>query len=501
MNKAKKLFALLLVAVFALAMSIPAFAAHNSTGSITIDGTTPGKTYDIYRIFDLTYDDSTPSKVAYTYNSDWVNFFVGGDGAGFISATNPGALNEVIYQRTKNYINITDANVYEVAQKALAYCSTKNPVDSKVGATGSTTITFSNLPLGYYLVFPQGASIKVDNPAGTPAWNSICSLTSTNPSATVKVKATYPTIEKTVDSAASVTKDVGDVATFEITGEVPDTTGYSQYTYKISDTMTEGLTFNKDVVVKFGSNTITDGRAASFTVDHGSLIYSVDGKGFTLSYDMTHYQAYVGQKISVTYTAKVNSKAVNTLTQNDAHLDYSNDPSNTNQTERAPDPDPVQVYTNKIDVLAHEQGNEAIVLHDAEFVLLNSDGKFYKYDPATDDVDWVDNEADASHYRTDSDGKTAFPGIADGTYTLRETAAPDGYNLVPDDITGIVAAHEDTANGPVGKTTLVKVPHTTGRLLPATGGVGTTIFFISGSVLLAAAVIVMITRKRSAVEA
>lgn len=133
-------------------------------------------------------------------------------------------------------------------------------------------MTVGGLDLGYYLVYPKrAADVKEEN-------SCICSLTSTVPSATVTIKATYPTIEKTEDKT---TADVGEKVTYTITGQVPDTTGYDKYTYKISDTMTDGLTLNGDVEVVFGD----DDDAEIITV---TSLYA--DNSFTVEFDMIQYQ-------------------------------------------------------------------------------------------------------------------------------------------------------------------------------------------------------------------
>ena len=478
MKKLKKLLSAICVAVMVLAMSMTAFAAGN--GEITVNGTTNGKTYDIYKIFDLT--QGSGSAVAYTVDPDWENFFFnGGAGASYLTTTSTPGLNTLTYNSTTYYINITDGNVAEFAQKALAYASTKTPDASRV-ADDSGSLKFENLDLGYYLVYPQGATDI------QPAYGSICSLTSTVPTATVNVKATYPEIEKTIDEQDV---QVGQIVTYTIKGQVPDTTGYTAYKYEVKDTMTSGLTF--------------DSTTANFSVRFGGTDIGVAptyaNNGFTLTFDMTQYQQYKGQVITITYSAKVNKDAVVTLTKNKATLTYSNDPGDGNSTETTP-PEEVEVYTSKIVVDKYDANNPGQKLANASFILVKKDGgneTFYKYDAGTATVSWVANKNDATVKTTDSNGATEFIGLSDGEYYLRETAAPSGYNLLDHDVKVTITHTTTNVGGTVfniGVSQKSEIPNNTGATLPGTGGIGTTIFYVLGGILLVGAVVVLITRRR-----
>ena len=177
-----------------LAAGTTVFAAD---GELTVNGTTEGKTYDIYKIFDLT-KEAGGTGVAYTVDSDWENFFFnGGPGSAYVTTTQTPGLNTLTYNGTTYYINITDSNVAQLAQDALKYAAAKTPDTSKT-ADNSGSVKFTNLDLGYYLVYPKGATDIKDNYA------SICSLTSTNPSAAVNVKAKYPVIDKCIGMSEQI---------------------------------------------------------------------------------------------------------------------------------------------------------------------------------------------------------------------------------------------------------------------------------------------------------
>ena len=516
MKKMKqKITALFMTLVMLLTMgAMTVLAAPQDGGTITVNGTTAGKTYDIYKIFDLTGQDtsepadSTYDKVSYTIDSDWVAFFIGIDapGAGYIVDTDStNTLNSIVITNDDNtktikYINITDDNVKQFAQDALAWCADNTPLADKTADATGESLTFTDLPLGYYLVYPQGAT-DIDTVSG---YGSICSLTSTVPNGTVNIKATYPEITKTVDDQSV---EVGQTVTYTITGQVPDTTGYSAYTYEVKDTMSNGLTFNEDIAqlsVQFGSTDITS-QVNDTSNSNATITYA--NNGFTLTFDMTKYQDYKGQTITITYKALVNDNAVVTLTKNSATLTYSKDPEHTDSTETTP-PEVVEVYSSKIIIDKYDGADtsKTTKLADAKFVLVKKDGgieKFYKYTSVSGDtpskVDWVDSIDDATEVATDNNGTAEFAGLEDGTYYLRETDSPVGYNMLAEDVEVIVThgtAPDPDSDLSIGVSVTSEIPNYSGTELPETGGIGTTIFYIIGAILLVGAAVLLITKRR-----
>ena len=300
--------------------------ANNKDGSIIVNKTKEGKEYEIYKIFDLTYSGTN---VSYTIDEDWKEFFEE-NGKDYIVDENTGNLNPITIGSSTKYINITEANVNDFTKLALVYATTLEGNDGTKTAD-SETLTFDNLELGYYLVYPQGATNITDGNG------SICSLTSTMPSATINIKADYPEINKTVDDSNA---DVGQIVTFTVAGLVPDTTGYTTYTYKLEDTMTEGLLFSSEIAnFKVMFNTETIDVTPTYT-----------DKGFTLTFDMVNYQDYVGDTITITYNAKVTEEAINSdTTKNSITLTYSNNPK-TGETLTAT-PIEVPVYSSEINVI------------------------------------------------------------------------------------------------------------------------------------------------------
>ena len=112
-------------------------------------------------------------------------------------------------------------------------------------------------------------------------------------------------------------------------------------------------------------------------------------------------------------------------------------------------------------------------------------------------VTWVEKQEDATEVTTDANGSASFEGLKAGTYYLVETLAPSGYNLLTEPIEVIIAptTAEGSAEAVYADVTS-EVANSTGSLLPSTGGIGTTIFYVLGGVLVLGAAILLITKKR-----
>ncbi len=512
----KRIFSSLLAIVMILAIGTTVFAAqgvnqNTGNGSITVTNAGKDKTYDIYRIFDLTAVDTNNDKVydsySYTVNANWKSFFFGENAPGAAYLVEKTASNAETYKNynqltDKNkvyFINVTDSNVSGLAQTALSYAAKLANSDGTKVAPANGNLKFENIALGYYLVYPQGATEISGN------YSSICSLTTTTPNVEIVQKAGYPDIDKVSDKADV---EIGETVTFTVTGRVPDTTGFDTYTYELTDTMSEGLTFNADIAdmtVKFGDTVIP------VPGDHVTLQYA--NNGYVLSFDMTKFKAYKGNTVSVTYKAIVNDAAVCEITENKVRLKYSNNPNGgydyTPYIEK-------QVYTSKITVDKFD-GKTNEKLSGAKFVLVKKSGdaeSFYKYTAATPTSDatvsWYTLETgekieDAvkagkiTEVVTDGNGAADFNGVKDGIYYLRETASPNGYNMLASDVECEIAHTTDTSvNKPIGISLTKSVANTTGTILPGAGGMGTTMFYVIGGLLVVVAVVFFITKRRMA---
>lgn len=484
MKHARKLASLLLalVMVFALAVTVAADETTGTTGtkgSITVDNPIAGQNYTAYKIFDVVYDEATATghysyTIDSTKNSDWfttVKEYAETEGSG-LKLTQVGDTNTYVVTTTSDF---SPAAFADALSKA---------VGGKTGNTlkivgGKTTAT--DLDLGYYFV--------------TSTSGALCNLTTTDPSATIYDKNDVP-FEKKVNNADVANVDVGKTVTFTITGKVPDYTGFDTYTYKIADKMSDGLTFDQSSVsVKVdGTQVETD----KYTLTVGS---NTDTYTFELSINNVK-EFPIGKDIEVTYKATVNEKAIAVVSENKAELIYSNDP--TSDGTGVIKPPVVKVYTSKIVINKYETDNENKKLNGAKFVLYKevpTEGAtettkmYYKWNDTDKKVEWDPNKDQATVKETGKDGNTgeaSFDGLANGTYHLVETKAPAGYNQLTAPVT-------ITVNGGTTEAALTvteNVANQAGTLLPSTGGMGTTIFYVLGFVLVVGAGVLLVTKKR-----
>lgn len=466
MRNTKKAISILLTLLMVVGMmSTFAFA---QTGTITIENPRDNQEYTASKVFDVVYNNSGNYSYTIADGSVWLATV-----QEFAATQSNGLTLESTALGVHNVKTTSDFS----AAKFAAYLKSKNITDddSVKGTLSNGKVIISVSTLGYYFV---------SSTSGT-----LCNITTTDPNAEIYDKNEGMAFAKTVDKENA---DIGEDVTFTITGKVPSTVGYTNYVYTISDTMSAGLTFKDDIVVKIGNADVT----ASVSKNT-----SVTGKTFTLNIPETVLESYsVGSAITVTYTATVNKDAVS-VNNNIAQLTYSNDPATngTNDTQ----PVEAKVYTAavQIDKINGTSGNNE-KLPGAEFVLtksVNGTTKYYKAiveNNKVTKVEWVDSENNATHVTTDDNGVAKFEGIKAGAYSLVETKAPAGFNVLtaPREIT--VSNGTSTTELEVTNANIIQIENFTGTELPSTGGIGTTIFYLIGAILVIGAGVVFVTRRR-----
>lgn len=497
MKKMKKLVSLLLAVVMVIAMTVATtvFAASENTTNITISGGATGSEYAAYKLLNVT--DGGDGKYAYTVAAQYL------------------AILQEITGKT------TDTDIIDYISKldAAGMRAFADAVYAKVkGMTADATTTtnmFGNVPQGYYLI----AETKVGN--STDTYSLVMLNTAGNAETTVTTKEDVPELEKKVqeknDSTGVISDwqdgadyDIGDAVPFKLTGTVSSKyADYKTYYYAFHDKMSAGLTFDPgSVVVKVDNDTVEGG----YTVVTEGL---TDGCTFEVQFTdlktITGATVNANSKITVEFTATLNNQAVlgSAGNPNEAKLEYNNNPY---ATEKPTTPgetpwDKVIVFTYKL--VADKVDGTGASLEGAGFTL-------YKFDNETGDYVAVGNEITGVTTFT-------FTGLDAGQYKLVESTVPAGYNKAEDilftveatydtdsadpQLTGLVVKDDkgntiSSGEGAVFTTKVTdgsvntKVENLSGTELPETGGMGTTIFYVVGSILVLGAAILLITRKR-----
>ena len=507
----QKLMAALLAAAMVCAMAIPAFAtdgdataaAATGTGSITIENAVTNQTYKIYRILNLEYHADTNS-YRYTANGAWEDFILR-EKNNFKLDKETGAV---------TWINTNPENngtaIQQIANSAGKYAEyTPNNVqeDGSTKANG-ITLTFSNLPLGWYLV----VSDLVDLDKG-----ALCSIGTTDPNAVIREKNSKPTIEKEVYEGDTLgysnDAGIGDTVKFQTRIHVTDG---NPTNYVLHDTMAKGLDFNeKSVTVLLMRDPKTGGSNYSGNLTPGTDYELVTSTSDTCTFEIKFLKPLKPYDyIQVDYSATVTSDAVIGTTGNDnkAVLTYGN---NSTTTESSTTKTYVwEMGVRKFANLGGDDTNHALA--DAEFQLYKKDGDTQKYakfvETSTTSVykltGWTNNATEAIKVKTPANGNITFEGLDAGTYYLEETKAPVGYNKLTAPITVVidrgtlptVASQTISYTVKYGDTTaddhVVRVENKAGTVLPSTGGMGTTLFYVIGGGLMVAAIVLLVTKKR-----
>lgn len=530
MKRMKKIMALMLAAIMMMAMSVTAFATEGATGTHTLTvnvktgtgvptQTLKDQTIYLYKLFDVTESGTTGSKnYAYTVNT------ATGYKEVLVAALNNSAItesstDEAIADAVRNIGNNDSTEVQNFANAFTTQALTKNPkldATANSGKLGDVTFyEFAGLDSGYYLVYVTG---------GKSIQSSL--LTVDNEHTTVNLKTEAPSIEKTADKT---TVNIGDVVTYTVKGSIPDTTGYAEYVYKIHDELTKGLDFVNDakgtaleagattvnVKVAFTDTSLTVGGTAPTTATLDTA--SNRKMSLDLSAWVRDNQANKGKEFTVTYYAKVNKDAVVTE-KNNAKLEYGNNPTDTTTTT----PSEAKTPTYPLDILKTKKGTEEI-LAGAHFTLYAStidgaideskpikvtkdaDGKYsYAADQTSTDSSVITDMVTIATKFEGTEYNLHINGLAAGTYYLKETKAPDGYNKLAEaikvTITKSTTADENDWTLTVDKGTIdgkiVKVENSTGSLLPSTGGRGAIAFAVVAALLVFGVAVSYIRDKR-----
>lgn len=507
MKSIKRIIALLLTAVMTMTMSVTAFAASpNCSLTVNVKGgqNLKGQTISLYKLFDLSTSKSgETTNYAYTVSktTGYKDALKSALGTSLQGTTDEDYANAVL--------NLGKDNSDAVQKFANDFTATA--LKSKLSATKTsnkitepkTSFDFNNLTPGYYLVYVTG---------GKEIQSSL--VTVEKETNTVNLKTEAPSITKTADKD---TVSIGQVVKYTVTGSVPDTTGYAEYVYNIHDTLSSGLDFVNDengaptsdgnvkVTVAFKDATDASTAPTTATLDTANKRkMSLDPSAWVKA-----NQTNKGKEFTVTYYAKVNKDAVVTE-KNKAQLEYGNKPGETTTTT----PSEAKTPTYPLDINKIKTGSKE-KLAGAKFSLYTSETDAKK---GTNPIkvtgsngNYVVNpESTTTEFESvksiDVEGyNLRVNGLAEGTYYLVETKAPDGFNKLTAPIvikiTKSTTGNEEdwtlSKNDVKEEDKIIDVENSTGSMLPSTGGMGTIAFTVVAALLvLGVAVSFIRDRKR-----
>lgn len=510
MKRMKRIMALMLAAIMMMAMSVTAFAAEGATGThtltVNVKSTEPaqdlkGQTINLYKLFDVTESKSgETTNYAYTVNNTYK--------AALASVLKIGetAKDEEFVKAVADQ----EATIQQFANDFTAKALTDNLGATKTSekiTESKTSYEFTGLDAGYYLVYVTG---------GKEIQSSLVTVDETT--TTVNLKTEAPSITKTADKE---TVSIGQVVKYTVTGSIPDTTGYAKYVYKIHDELSTGLDFVNDaagtaceansvkVTVAFKDTDVTDASKAPTT----ATLDAVNHRKMTLDLSswVRENQRNKGKEFNVTYYAKVNDKAV-VAEKNSAKLEYGNDPDNT--TETTPSEAKTPTYPLNIKKTDHKTSG---LLAGAKFSLYteteyNKDADTrqaikvtgingnYVVDPTSENTVFES----AATKIGENEYNLHVNGLAEGTYYLVETKAPDGFNKLTAPVVIKITKSADTdvnkwtisKDGTVENDKIIDIENSTGSLLPSTGGRGAIAFAVIAALLVFGVAVSFIRDKR-----
>lgn len=469
MKTTRRIVTLALAIILSLALAIPALAA---TGDGTIKVTGTGTTeYDVYKIFDIELVEKEEHETVYTYKlaNDWTSFTA----PGFFEVRNGYA----IWQ--KNTTSVADAAA--IAQLARNYVTDQGlTTTTSVAVGGSVTVA-----PGYYLLVPE------EGPCGV-------ALVEANAETEVEEKTVaegQPTVEKLVQEDSTQTygtfntTELGETVKFQTTIYA----GVNAENYVLHDQMDSHFVLTSAAT---DFEVTRDGNAVAMENNYEVVLNPSDACGcnFHIVFTDTFCSSLAEDaKIVVRYTAKLSTdmldeamtgETVNHI--NKTWLTHTSAAAVAGASETR-----TQTYMITVNKVDDENPVDADPLAGATFVLRDNVGLYYQWDATNMTINWVD-KANATPYTTDENGVVKFIGVDAENFYLEEIVVPDGYTGTTD----VAVSTKGNANASV------TVVNTLGQALPETGGIGTTVFYVAGIVLVlgALAALVMIKRKETSAQ-
>lgn len=540
MKTCKKFFSLALVLLLCLAMAVPALAEGEGGTptepenkiTLTVDDKGSEHIYNVYQIFTGDVYTGEGGELGLTNVKYGQNY-----------GTNGTAVPEDILQ------GIVTTGAEQFAKKVMEETNKMagvTPFDVLNPTDGYT----AEVPAGYYLIVDMGTdgngAVGDDDALSAYMVQILGDIT-------IKPKTTIPTIDKEVanDEDGSfgtvADHDIGETFQFKLTANVPvdALAQYDTYRLVFHDTMSAGITFEGIDSVQV---TGTDSNTAIPETDYTLTEPTEESNAFSLL--IANLFQVIGEtstdwpvqilesdekvvQVVVTYNVHLNEKAKVTNAggaavheNNKAHLEYSNDPNSDGIGETTEKE--TKVYSFQLDIMKRIDKEDGAALKGAGFTLYKEDtttaiplyykvdadgnaaedGIYYvwKDDPTKMPEDW--KSVENNEIFTGDTGNLFIKGLDVGTYVLEETTIPEGFNDV-DPITIVITAsygkdadgnttldlkHKENNKDAVDGTKIYVI-NKSGTLLPSTGGMGTTLLYVVGGLLVVGAAVILVVRK------
>lgn len=522
MKHIKRAAALVLAVMLSLCLSLTAFAATETFGTLTVTGKgLTGKTVTAIRMFTANVNDGEEGKFngfdSYSLEDAWLGFFKDASRieavktAGMITDDNPS--NQDMKDAAVAYVkNLNETQLATLAHEAQKWVRdaqhkasfsdlTKTSEAAIADSTDSTkgVATIANLTSGYYLVFPEmgstGNAISKDDTTARGTDAMLVNIPKNKGNTAATIKSTYPTVDKKVQTTGGDFKtdgnaQIGDKVTYQLTATVPDMTDYDKYTFKFVDTLTKGLSYvDNSVSVKVGDTAITTGYTATYDAESKTLTVAFEDLKTTNKGENATVAA--GDVITVTYNAYITADAaVTDPATNKVHLEYSTNPDGSGKGESTPSES--KVYTYPIEIFKfYKDGETEKGLANATFKLSISEdstaaGIVLVKDTTAENSYHVKGEGETStttEVTTPDGGEITIRGLKAGTYYLHEITAPTGFNKLTHPVKIEITAGENDQSKATYKINneantganshQVKVENMKGTMLPETGSFGT----------------------------
>lgn len=536
-NNIKKLFSTIIVFLMAVALVMPVGASDKvdpkdnpeidvtkTTGSITMKK--KGSQFSVYKVLDAT---AKAGQKVFTYskNSAFESFFENEAYGNFTIEKIAELPNELNIRNEDGTITDPIKETVKLTTPLQKFIEDNGvqPVATITCPNDGTAVTVDNLGIGFYLIVEtathsDSASVAsksmlvplpiVEGNKPNYSWNYNLNITPKDEPVPLDKNIRKQNGEK-FELVSSSTNNIGDILEYQVDTAIPhydDKTDIKSIKYIITDTLSTGLDFvNQDklniVVADFSGNNKTLVKDVDYTIEY-------NGRTMTINFVYPNIMAY--NTLQLRYNVVINENAIvgGGANPNKVELEYTNNPS-TGTTSKPWDE--TKTYTYGIQILKHDVSDENVRLAGAAFELQDEEGNViaaYEYDKEGKLIIAGDGNVE-----TDEEGLAYFVGLEAGTYYLKETKAPEGYQILDGRATLVIEADLETGNavytlngtviaettaiengGSASKVVVTKFANTKGFNLPKTGGAGTWMFTVGGILIMASMVTVFVKLRK-----